>query len=184
MNKKVLRTMITLVVVFLVALYVLKIFFPEQFVMAIQNEQFVKIGNFIDSKEWLSYICSGITMFVGTYFYLCATTRKWYLSIKEISLLLGFVIATQLLYLYDANLANGISIMMMIILPCILKSDLKTTTTAFCIHYTSQLLSLKIRDLPLLLTNINSIISIFLTFECYLWLLLLYLYFNYKKEKD
>ena len=56
MNKKVLRTMITLVVVFLVALYVLKIFFPEQFVMAIQNEQFIAVGNFIDTNQFADYI--------------------------------------------------------------------------------------------------------------------------------
>ena len=88
MNKKVLRTMITLVVVFLVALYVLKIFFPEQFVMAIQNEQFIAVGNFIDQRQWLTLVLTGITTFIVMYLYLCAVTKKWRLKLKEILFLI------------------------------------------------------------------------------------------------
>lgn len=184
MNKKVLRTMITLVVVFLVALYVLKIFFPEQFVMAIQNEKFIEIGNFIDSKEWLSYICSGITSFITMYLYLCAVGKRWVLPWKILLALIVIIIGTQVLYLYDSSFANGIMTMSMFVLPYFMGAKLGVTAFTFSVHYSSQLMSLKIRNLPFLLTNINSIIAIFMTFECYLWLLLLYLYFNYKKEKN
>ena len=48
MNKKVLKVMIGLVVVFLTALYVLKLVFPDKFILAVENEVFIKIGDFID----------------------------------------------------------------------------------------------------------------------------------------
>ena len=182
MNKKVLRTMITLVVVFLVALYVLKIFFPEQFVMAIQNEQFVKIGNFIDQRQWLTLVVSGIMTFVTMYLFVCAVAKRWVVPKIQLILIVAFIASTRLLCLYDASLASGIMTMSMLIIPATLNADLKTTACVFSVHYTSQLLSLKIRDLPFLLTNINSVISISLTFESYLWLLLLYLFNNYKRR--
>ena len=56
MNKKVLKTMIALVIVFLLACYILKIFFPEQFVMSIENEKLIAIGNYIDNNAWAYYI--------------------------------------------------------------------------------------------------------------------------------
>lgn len=183
MNKKVLRTMITLVVVFLVALYVLKIFFPEQFVMAIQNEQFVKIGNFIDQRQWLTLVLTGITTFIVMYLYLCAVTKKWRLKLKEILFLIIIITITRLLSLYDLDFANGIMTISMFVFPAFMGANLKTTCSVYCCHYVAQLLSLKIRGLPLLLTNINSIIAIFMTFECYLWLLLFYIYNNYKEIK-
>ena len=46
MNKRVLRTMLALVVIFLSAVYVLKIFLPEQFVFIIENEQLITIGKY------------------------------------------------------------------------------------------------------------------------------------------
>ena len=182
MNKKVLKTMIALVVAFLLGFYILKIFFPEQFMMSIQNENFVKIGNFIDGKLWISLICSGITSFVGTYLFSCVVTRRWYLPLRETIVLLVIIIGSTLLCLYDEILGAGIMTMSMFIIPAMLKADLRTTTIVYCTHSLSQLLSLKIRNLPIYLTNVNSIISIFMMGECYLWLLLFYLYFNYKKE--
>lgn len=183
MNKKVLRTMITLVIVFLVSLYVLKIFFPQEFVMAIQNEQFIKLGNFIDQRKWLTLVANGITSFIVMYLYLCATTKRWKLKLKEICFVLVLIVATRLISLWDFDIANGIMTISMFIFPALMGASLKTTCNVYCTHYVAQLLSLKIRSLPLLLTNINSIIAIFMTFECYLWLLLFYVYNNYKEIK-
>lgn len=184
MNKKVIKTMIGLVVIFLLAFYVLKIFFPQEFVMVIENPQLVKIGNFIDSNIIYTRICSGITTFISYWLFICAVTRKWKLNWKELIASIIFVIVTRLLFFYDANLATGISVIGMIFIPAMFNKKLLLTPLAitYSIHTLSQLLSLKIRNLPIYLTKINSIIAIALSFECYLWLVLLYLYFNYKKE--
>lgn len=183
MNKKVLKTMITLVVVFLVALYVLKIFFPEQFVMAIQNEQFINIGSYIDNNLWAYIVFTSISSFIIYWLFIGATTIKWKLSWKEILLVMVVIASTRLLYLHDYDLATSISTLSMFIIPTIFGANAKDLVSVYSIHYVSQLLSLKIRNLPLLFSSVNSIIAIFMTLECYFWLLLFYIYNNYKKEK-
>lgn len=182
MNKKVLKTMIALVVIFLIACYVLKIFFPEQFVMVIENKTLIQIGDFIDKRMWLSKIVSGISTFLSMWLYLCAVMRKWVLNWKEILALLIVVIISRILFLYDVDIANALVSLSMFIIPMFGNTKLKDVTTVYSIHYISQLLSLKIRNLPLLITHINSIIAITLSIESYFWLLLFYIYFNYKKE--
>lgn len=184
MNKKVIKTMIGLVVIFLLAFYVLKIFFPQEFVMVIENPQLVKIGNFIDSNVIYTRICSGIMTFITYNLFICAVTRKWHLNWKELLCVFLVVVISRVIYFYNLNLATGITTIGMFIIPILFNKDLplKPFVITYSIHYFSQLLSLMIRDLPMYLTNINSIIAIVLTFECYLWLILLYLYFNYQKE--
>lgn len=184
MNKKVLKTMIALVVIFLCALYVLKIFFPEEFVMVIENEQLIKIGEYVDNNLWLHIILACITSFITYWLYLCAVTHKWYLNWKEILMVLGVIAITQTLYSFDetVDLASGISIISMLILPVFSKANLKDVAIVFSIHYMAQLLSTLIRGLPLLLTNVNYATIFLMTIECYFWLLLFYLYFNIKRR--
>lgn len=187
MNKKVLKTMIALVVIFLCALYVLKIFFPEEFVMVIENEQLIKIGEYVDNNLWLHIILACITSFITYWLYLCAVTHKWYLNWKEILMVLSVIAITQTLYSFDEtiDLASGISIISMLILPIFSKANLKDVAIVFSIHYMAQLLSTLIRGLPLLLTNVNYATIFLMTIECYFWLLLFYLYFNVKRrDKD
>ena len=186
MNRKVLRTMIALVVIFLIACYVLKIFFPEQFIMVIENEQLIKIGSYIDSHLWLYIIISCITSFITYWLYLCAVTRKWRLNLKELIAVLVVIAITQTLYSFEStvSLASGICIIAMIALPLIDNAKLKDVTIVFSFNYLSQLLSTLIRNLPLLLTNVNFITIFLMTLEQYFWLLLFYLYYNMKKEED
>lgn len=184
MNKKVLKTMIALVVIFLCALYVLKIFFPEEFVMVIENEQLIKIGEYVDNNLWLHIILACITSFITYWLYLCAVTHKWYLNWKEILMVLGVIAITQTLYSFDetVDLASGISIISMLLLPIFSKANLKDVAIVFSIHYMAQLLSTLIRGLPLLLTNVNYMTILLMGIESYFWLILLYLYLNLKRR--
>lgn len=183
MNKKVLKTMIALVIVFLVACYILKIFFPEQFVMVIQNKNLVKIGTYVDNHLWLYIMLSVVTNFITYWFYLCAVTRKWKLNWKEIIAVLIVIGLTQGLYEVDPTISSGISISSMVLLPGIFKAKALDIGVVFSIHSMSQLLSTSIRGLPMLLTSVNYMTILLMTIECYFWLLLFYLYYNYKKEK-
>ena len=183
MNKKVLKTMLALVMIFLCAFYVLKIFFPEQFIMVIENKHLVMIGEYVDANLWLHIILACITSFITYWFYLCAVTRKWRLNWKELVAVLITIAVTQTLYSFDATytLASGISIVAMLVLPLIGHAKLKDVAVVFSIHYIAQLLSTLIRGLPALLTNVNYATIFLMTMECYFWLLLCYLYFNFKK---
>lgn len=64
MNKKVFVSMLVLTIVFLAVMYVLKIFFPQEFMMSIQNERLVAVGSFIDNHKILYYICCAVSAFI------------------------------------------------------------------------------------------------------------------------
>lgn len=173
--------MIALVVVFLCALYVLKIFFPAQFVMTIENKQLILIGSYIDNHWWLQEICDIVFSFIVYWFYLGATLRKWVLSWKELIAVFVTIAVTHGLYFWNPTLSSGIATIAMLCIPAIFGASMRDVAIVFSVHYLSQLLSTLIRGLPYLLTNVNYITIVLMTFECYFWLLLLYLCFNFKK---
>ena len=182
MNKKVLKTMIALVVIFLSAFYVLKIFFPEQFVLCIENAKLVEIGNYIDSHKWSYYLFGIFTSFTTYWLYLCAVCRKWYLNWWQILIVLGVIGGSIGLSFYDATLTASFGVLSMITLPLLFKADYRATLIVFSVHYLSQTLTLRIRNLTLYMTNINSLVLFMIDFECLFWLLLFYFYNNYKEK--
>ncbi len=183
MNKKVLKTMIALVMIFLCAFYVLKIFFPEQFVMIIENERLVIIGEYVDTHLWLYIMISCITNFITYCLYLCAVTRKWYLNWKELIAVLIVIAVTQTLYSFKAtvSLASALCTIAMIVLPLISKAQLKDVAIVFSFDYLSLTLSTLIRGLPELFVNVNFMTIFLMSLESYFWLLLFYILFNFKK---
>ena len=76
MNKRVLKTMLALVLAFLSAIYILKIFLPEQFVFIIENEQLIAIGKHVDNNIWLYNIIAIVTTFISYWLYLGAVLKK------------------------------------------------------------------------------------------------------------
>lgn len=175
--------MIALVIVFLCALYVLKIFLPEQFILVIENEQLIQLGNFIDQHWWLSEIIMFITACITHYIYLCAVLKCWYLKpiiVLEIAISVALM---HVVYEFDVMLASALSTATMLVLPAINKAQLKEVTTVFTVHSIAQSLSISIRNLPMLLTNVNFMTTFILGLECYFWLLLFYLYYNYKNQE-
>ena len=183
MNKKVFRTMIALVVIFLVALYVLKIFFPEQFVISIENEKLIAIGNYIDNNAWAYYLFGIVTSFLTYWLYLCAVCKKWYLNWWQCLIVLAVIGASIGFNFVDVNLCSALSYSSFIFLPFIFKAELKPVAIVFTTHIFAQFLTTSIRNLPVYIQYYNSLIFAFLTFECYLWLFLFYIYYNYNKEK-
>ena len=183
MNKKVLKTMIALVVIFLVALYALKIFFPEQFVMSIENETIITIGNYIDSNAWAYYLFGIATSFLTYWLYLCAVCKRWYLNWWQCLIVLAVIGASIGFSFIDINLYSALSYTSFIILPFIFKAEFKPVAIVFTIHIFAQFLTTSIRNLPMYMATLNSLNIVLLSIDLYVWLFLFYIYFNYKKEK-
>lgn len=176
--------MLSLCITFLVGLYFAKIFFPKEFMMSIQNERIVKIGTYIDNHKWLYYIIALVPPFIVYYLYCCACCEKKHLNKYETLLVLALVVIIRALSFLDDNIATALEHTAFVFMPFLMKGFLKNVTICFTVHSFSQVLSLGIRNLPMYLVNINFVTAIFMTFECYLWLTLLYLIFNNKKEKE
>lgn len=182
MYKRVFKTMIALVVVFLVALYVLKIFFPEQFIMSVENEIIIAIGNYIDSNAWAYYLFGIFTSFLTYWLYLCAVCRKWYLNWWQCLIVLAVIGASIGLNFVDINLCSALNYTSFIFLPFLFKAELKPVAIVFTIHIFAQFLTTSIRNLPVYMVNVNSLTLFLVAIETYFWLLLFYIYYNCKEK--
>lgn len=176
--------MLSLCVAFLAGLYILKIFFPQEFMMSIQNERIIKIGNYIDNHKWLYYICMAMPPYITYVLYCCACSHRLNLKWQEHLIVLAVVILSRAINFYDTNLATALSITSFLFLPAIMKGNIKTSAIVYTIHTFAQALSLSIRDLPIYLINVNFLTSILMVFDGYLWVILCYIIFNYKEKEN
>ena len=134
MNKKVFVSMLILSVVFLVSQYVFKIFFPQEFMMSIQNERIIQIGEFIDSHKWIYIICCGLTSFLTYWLYCCACSGRLYLKWYELLEIIVVVAICRVVDLYDTNMAIIISWCSFMFLPALMGGELKRCAIVFTTH--------------------------------------------------
>lgn len=184
-KKSIYISMLILVGAFLIAMYVIKFWFPQEFVIVIENKQFIKIGDYINSHEWLYTLCYVITCSATYFLYICAASHRLYLKWYEILIIVITSLMIRLTGLYiDTDLRTILSMCSFFILPAIMKCDLKSLSVVYSVHSIAQFLSLKIRNLPLFFTNEPNFLSMLsMTLDCYLWLVFMYIIFNFKKEK-
>lgn len=184
MNKRVFVSMVVLVVAFLFGMYILKFFFPEQFLFAVENDTIIEIGNYIDSHEWAYYIVGIATSFLTYWLYVCAVCAKKALSIKETLCVFATIGISIGLSFVDEEAIAICSYISLVALPVLFGCrNIKALAIVFSVHILAQYLSLQIRGLPLYVQYVNSLSFILLTLEMYLWLVLFYIIFNYKKSE-
>lgn len=186
MNKRVLKTMIILCWVFLVAYALLKTIpqLANRFVVAVNNERLVKIGAFIDDREWLAGIVKFVTCCIVYQFYLCACCQRWYLSIKEYAIILCVIIPIYVISLYYPTTGSALSFVAMFSIPYFLKASYRNVVIIFATHTISQMVVSYIRSEPLHMADVNILTQIVTYMDMYVWLLLYYLYSNLYKEKN
>lgn len=192
MNKRVFVSMVVLVVAFLLGMYILKFFFPEQFLFAIENNTIIEIGNYIDSHAWAAIIFYIIIGVVFDWLYFGAVCRMTILKPALIAIIIIYNIA----YSAYSSLAPiefveqnslfvvAISTCYMILLPMFFTKSIKELSITYCVNAVSQLLSLLIRDITISTANMNALTTALLSFDNYMWLLLCFILFNYKKENS
>lgn len=176
--------MLSLVVSFLVGIYVLKIFFPEEFMMSIQNDRIIAIGQYIDSHKWLYYICCGITAFITYWLYCCACSGRKWLKWYECLIILAVVVSIRLISFADDVIATALEMSAFVFLPAIVKGKLFNCAIVYTTHCIAQALSLGIRNLQIYLATTNTVTILFLAIDMYLWLFLFYVLFNYKHKES
>lgn len=183
MNKRVFTSMLVLCMIFLVAMYFLKIFFPEEFMFRIQNERIIQIGAYIDETPGLYYLICGLTAFLTYLLYCLAACGRVRLKWFEYFMIIAVVGSVRLFSFIDDRIAIVIEDSAFFVLPWLFRGKLSNTAITFTVHGFSQMLSLSIRDLTVYLTDVNFLTIFLMTFECYLWLVLLTIIFNYESKK-
>ena len=175
----------------LFVLYLLKLIFPEFVIMLAEIEPIVKFGNFIQSKKWLYLLFSFLISTFGFFFYCCACCRKKKLDWIDFIIIVIYNILILVVQEFLPSYYYTISMVCLIIIPIVIcikdkKTDIKylySTGTVYSIHTLSQMFSLEIRGLNAMITQPNIATLTILLIDVYIWLVLLYNYYNYKEDK-
>lgn len=191
MNKKVIKIVLALIVTFLSAIYILKIFYPSQFVMAIHNKAFITAGEFIDSSKVATIIFGTIIGCVFDYFYFSAVCRKFKLNwilfliigVYNVGYSLFVYLAPETLVMEQSNLLMSLSIIYMILTPMFFTKELLPLSLTYSINAFAQCITLSIRNIGMLMLNTSSVVVLFMSLECYLWMIFLSLLFNLKERR-
>jgi hypothetical protein len=152
--------------------------------MQITNEKFVFIGNFVDSHTLLKMACTFLTSFLTYFLYICAVCERKTINIKQTIIIVLVIIGSIIVEKFAINFLTIYSICSMFGLPLIFNADFKKTYIVFSVHGISQVLSLGIRGFAENIYTFNFAIGFLMTLECYLWLALFYVLFNFYKEKE
>lgn len=184
MNRKVVKTLIILTIAYLCAWYILKIFFPEMFVLQVNNEKLIKIGEFIDNHIVIDKIIGAITSYITYWLYLGAICKIKRLNLVQSIIVIAAYIGSFIIELINIELCTYYNIIVMIVLPAIFDGELKRTAFVFSFHLICQWLSLSIRSLSTQILSFNILTALIMGLESYFWLFLFYLLFNYYDKKE
>lgn len=179
-----------LIIAILLVFNIAKWVFPEFVIEVAQTPQIVKFGQYVDTHKWAWYLFSIFNSFILSWFYCCACLRKKYLNIKDIVVTLIFIGLTYVFLEYLPQQYVGLSLTIQILHPMVLaiinkNQDYKvlySTGICFAVNNICQLFSLTIRGLDKLITIPNTATFTILTIDLYIWMVLLFFTFNYKKE--
>lgn len=177
--------------VLLVAFYIIKIIYPEFIIGIAETPQIVKIGNYIDNHKWAYYLFDSILSFVGAYLYCGASCRKSRLSLKSILIIIASIILLKLVSEFLPYQYTAINYAFFGFLPfliCLGEKNINKNTfisTSICIFIDimAQSISMAIRDIVLMATHLNSITFLILLIDTWIWRILLFMFFNYKKKE-
>ena len=176
--------------VILLALYVLKIVCPEFVIGVAEIPAIVRFGNYVNSYLWAYYLFTTIVSFTIGYFYCCACCRKRKLRLVDTCIVLAQVLLMAVVQRFLPDYYLCLSIITMLLCPTIIclidkRSEIKylySTIFTFSIHSLAQVVSLSIRDISLKITFPNVATLNILLIDLFIWMLLLYNFYNYKEN--
>ena len=168
--------------VILGAIYLLKIFMPQFVINVAHIDSIVNIGHYIDTHKWAWYLASTILSTITYYFYCgaCCEKKKFnYLDWIYIlaSILIGYIVKEFLPIYYTA-----LNYVCLIVVPFLMKGKFLNTTISFSTVLLLQALTMQIRNIGTMIIDINFATMLILMVDVYIYQVLLYLFFNYRKE--
>ena len=184
MNKRIAKTLLVLCIAYMIGYYVLKFIFPEKLILVVTDENIIKLGKFVDSNKIYKYSLNIISSFITFLLFVFASTGRYRLKWQEYLYIIIGTIICFLCALYIPTLYTHTSISIMFLLALLCKGKMLYTVSSFVIHgYLSQFL-FSIRGFETILQYYNLVSGIILMTECYVWLIILALFFNLKEKKN
>lgn len=177
--------------VLLVAIYALKLIVPDFVVGVAEVDAVVKFGEYVDTHEWAFYLFGFITSFATYYFYCCASCRKKYLGWRDVCIISLVTIILFVVERFALQWYFVLNITSLIVCPALIcsldkKTDIKylySTAICFAFENIAEVGSLMIRDLEFQISHPNIATYTILSIDGFIWLVLLYNYYNFKEIK-
>ena len=167
--------------VILVAVYVLKIFFPHFVIEVAQIESVTVVGHYIDTHKWAWYLTNSLLAFITYFLLICTTCQKTKLNKKDFFWLFLTMLIVELSREILPKQYTALNLSSLIVLPLLVKGDFKITVIWFVCTCLLQTITLEIRNLVTMISDINSATALILTIDVYILEILLCFAFNYKK---
>jgi hypothetical protein len=76
MNKNVLKAMVYLCWAYIIAFLIIKVFFPEQLLLVVENQRVIAVGNYVDTHLWLLHLLTYIIRCITFLIFICACCKK------------------------------------------------------------------------------------------------------------
>ena len=184
MNKKIAKTLLILCSIYIVAFYVIKLIFPDILLQEITDPNILKLGEFIQNHIVITYIYYILSTYLTFYLFVSASKGNFKLKWQELLYILGGTAICILVSKLKPDLYVHTSTSVMFLLAWICKGKLSYSTISFVVHgFLSQFLT-SIRGFETIITQINIASGIVLSFECWVWLLMLGLLFYLREKKN
>lgn len=176
----------------LIAFYVAKIFFPQFIIGIAETPRIVKFGNYVDTHKWANILFNFAISYLSGYIYYCACYRKYKLDLIDNLLLIGFTLLSFFIMEFLVEIYNPYNYVVLIFQPFLCLSikkeislkHLNSICLCFTIDIMAQAMSLSIRNIILMSTQLNVATVTILLIDTFIWRFLLYLFYNYKNNKE
>ncbi len=176
----------------LIAFYIAKIFFPQFIIGVAELPSIVKFGNYVDSHKWAYYLYTFVISFLGGYIYCCACCRTYKLSLHQTLVFVSLIIVLMILQVLTPQVYSSFNYVFFVFAPFLMlyiekklnKETFISTALCFSIDISAQALSLVIRNIIFMTICINSATMTILLIDTWIWRILLYLFYNYKNNKE
>lgn len=173
----------------LIAFYIAKIFFPEFIVGIAEIPSIVKFGEYVDSHEWAYYIVVPISSYISAFFLYGACCRVKNFSWKGHLIIVGFIVISLIFQKFLPKIYTPFNYVSLILQPFLIllidnkleKQTFISTCSCFSVDIMAQAISMQIRDVVILVTQVNYATLFVLMIDLLIWRILLYLFYNHKK---
>ena len=181
--KRVLFAAIILVIAVLLLLYAVKAAIPGFVLEVAQSEKVVLVGNYIDNHLWANLIASSIISFAVAYLYFGAVLERFKLNWKQLVAIAVMIVIGTIFQYFVPNMSLAYNIVSMVAVPAIFKPKVFPLVFTFCIHIAAQYLAVEIRGIGANIADRNFATFLVILIDHFVWLILLFLLFNYKGGK-
>lgn len=184
MNYKIARTMLVLCIVYLVAFYILKFFFPELLLQTITSPSIINLGKVMAKYKVIEFAFKTLSSFIVIYLFASASSGRFKFSWLEFFYIGCGTIICRLCIIFLPNFYTHTSTAVMFLVAMLCKGKLTYSAISFTLHGYLSMFLFSIKGFETVMLCINNISGFMLALEGYMWLILLAIIFNIKEKKN